>query len=100
MACEPQILRQVPLFALLDDDEIAVLAAQVEVKTFAPRQRIYKIGDAGGRAYVMVSGAVKVTTVDEDQQDVIVDQPAVGEFFGFASMLDGTPHQTNAVAVD
>jgi CRP/FNR family transcriptional regulator, cyclic AMP receptor protein len=100
MACEPLILRQVPLFALLDDDETAVLAAQVEVKTFAPRQRIYKIGDAGGRAYVMVSGAVRVTTIDEDHQDVVVDEPVVGEFFGFASMLDGTPHQTNAIALD
>src|SRR5207302_660739 len=75
MACEPEILREVPLFARLDDDETAVLAAQVEVKTFAPRQRIYRIGDPGGRAYVMVSGAVRVTTVDEDQQDVIVDEP-------------------------
>jgi uncharacterized membrane protein len=100
MACEPQILRQVPLFALLDDDETAVLAAQVEVKTFAPRQRIYKIGEAAGRAYVMVSGAVRVTTIDEDQQDVVVDEPSAGEFFGFASMLDGTPHQTNAVALE
>ena len=43
---------QVPLFALLDDEETAVLASQVEVKTFAPRQRIYKIGDPGGQAYV------------------------------------------------
>jgi uncharacterized membrane protein len=47
----------------------------------------------------MVSGAVQVTTVDEDHQDVIVDQPASGEFFGFASMLDGTPHQTSATAL-
>ena len=97
---EPEILREVPLFARLDDDETAVLAAQVEVKTFAPRQRIYRIGDPGGRAYVMVSGAVRVTTVDEDQQDVIVDEPTPGQFFGFASMLDGTPHQTNAVALE
>ncbi len=98
MACNPEILRQVPLFALLDDEETAVLAGQVEVKTFAPRQRIYKIGDPGERAYVLVSGSVRVTTVDEDHQEVIVDQPAQGEFFGFASMLEQTPHQTNAVA--
>lgn len=98
MACNPSILRQVPLFALLDDEETAVLAGQVEVKTFAPRQRIYKIGDPGERAYVLVSGSVRVTTVDEDHQEVIVDQPAQGEFFGFASMLEQTPHQTNAVA--
>ena len=99
MACSPEILRGVPLFALLDDDETAVLAGQVEVKTFTPRQRIWKIGDPGGRAYVMISGAVRVTTVDEDHQEVVVDQPAEGEFFGFASMLEQTPHQTEAVAV-
>jgi len=100
MACSPEILRRVPLFALLDDDETAVLAGQVELRTFAHRQRIWKIGDPGGRAYVLVSGAVRVTTVDDDQQEVIVDQPAQGEFFGFASMLDQTPHQTEAVAVE
>src|SRR3984893_14589734 len=100
MACSPEILKRVPLFALLDDEETAVLAAQVEVKTFTQRQRIWKIGEPGGRAYVLVSGVVRVTTVDEDQQEVIVDQPAEGEFFGFASMLDQTAHQTEAIAVE
>jgi CRP/FNR family cyclic AMP-dependent transcriptional regulator len=98
MACNPTILRQVPLFALLDDEETAVLAGQVEVKNFAARQRIYKMGDPGERAYVLVSGSVRVTTVDEDHQEVVIDQPTPGEFFGFASMLEQTPHQTTAVA--
>jgi uncharacterized membrane protein len=100
MACKVEELRHVPLFALLDDEESAVLAGQVELKTFAPRQRIYKIGDAAGQAYVMMSGKVRVTTVDEDQQEVVVDEPAHGEFFGFASMLEKTPHQTNALAAE
>jgi len=100
VACDIDILREVPFFALLDDEELAVLGAQVDLTKFTPRQRIYRIGDPGGRAFVLVSGAVRVTTIDEDQQDVVVDEPAAGEFFGFASMLDETPHQTNAVAVD
>jgi uncharacterized membrane protein len=100
MACDPEVLKHVPLFALLDDDETAVLAAQVELKQFAPRQRIYKIGDSGGQAFVMVTGKVRVTTIDEDHQEVVVDEPAHGEFFGFASMLEQTPHQTNAVAIE
>jgi len=99
MTCNPDVLKSVPLFALLDDDETAVLAAQVEVRTFAARERIYKAGDAGGQAYVMISGKVRVTTVDEDQQEVIVDEPARGEFFGFASMLEQSPHQTSAIAL-
>jgi CRP/FNR family cyclic AMP-dependent transcriptional regulator len=100
MSCKPEILRTVPLFALLDDEETAVLASQVELKSFAPRERIYKRGDPSGQAYVMVSGRVRVTTVDEDHQEVIVDEPAEGQFFGFASMLDQTPHQTNASAIE
>jgi len=100
MACDPHILKEVPLFALFDEDELCVLAAQVELKTFAARQRLYKIGDPGGRAYVIVSGQVVVSMVDEDKQDVVIDRPASGDFCGFASMLDGTPHQTNAIAED
>lgn len=100
MPCDPAVLKSVPLFALLDDDELAVLAGQVELKTFAPRQRIYRLNDPAGQAYILISGAVDVTTVDEDQQEVMVDQPAAGEFFGFASMLDQTPHQTSATATD
>ncbi len=100
MPCDIDVLKQVPLFGLLDDDELTVLASQVEAKTFAPRQRIYKIGDAALLAYIIVSGSVRVTTIDEDNQEVIVDQPAEGEFFGFASMLAQTPHQTEAFALD
>jgi len=100
MPCPPDTLRQVPLFTLLDDDAMTVLAAHVELRTFAPRQRIYKIGDAGERAYVVVSGSVRVTSIDEDHQEVVVDQPVHGDFFGFASMLEQTPHQTSALATE
>jgi CRP/FNR family cyclic AMP-dependent transcriptional regulator len=100
MACNPEVLKHVPLFALLDEEETAVLAGQVRLKTFAPRQRIYKIGDSSGQAYVVVSGRVRVSTVDQDQQEVVVDEPSHGEFFGFASMLEQTPHQTDAEAID
>ncbi len=100
MACNPEALKHVPLFALLDDEETAVLAGQVELKKFAPRQRIYKTGETTGQAYVMVTGRVRVTTLDQDHQEVVVDEPAHGEFFGFASMLEQTPHQTTAIALE
>jgi CRP/FNR family transcriptional regulator, cyclic AMP receptor protein len=100
MSCNPEALKHVPLFALLDEEETAVLAGQVELKKFAPRQRIYKMGEATGQAYVMVSGRVRVTTLDQDHQEVVVDEPAHGEFFGFASMLEQTPHQTTAIALE
>ena len=100
MACKPEVLKHVPLFSLLDEEEINVLSAQVELREFHPRQRIYKIGDSNKLAYIVVTGRVRVTTIDEDQQEVVVDEPSHGEFFGFASMLEQTPHQTTATAID
>src|SRR5277367_4540303 len=100
MTCSPEVLKSIPLFSLLDDDETAVLAAQVELKSFQPRERIYKTGDARGQAYVVISGKVRVTAVDDDHQEVIVDEPGEGEFFGFASMMEQTPHHTTAVALE
>ncbi len=100
MPCNADELRHVPLFELLDDDEAQVLAAQVEIKRFAPRQRIFKVGDPASHGYVVMSGTVRVTSTDEDQQEVVVDEPSHGEFFGFASMLQQTDHQTSAMAMD
>ena len=97
MSCAPEELRHVPLFALLDDDELAVLASQVELREFTDRQRIYKAGEPSTGAYVVLTGSVNVTIEDADGQEVIVDQPGHGEIFGFASMLEGTLHQTTAV---
>src|SRR5579859_2637504 len=100
MAVQPEVMKNVPLFALLDQEEAAVLASQVELKKFALRERIYKVGDPGDAAYVVLSGRVSVFTVDEDNQDVVVDEPGSGEFFGFASMLEESQHQTNALAIE
>ena len=99
MPCDPQMLRKVSLFALLDEEEAAVLAAQVEIGEFEPRHRFYRMGEAGDRAYILISGSVEVTTVDEDQREVLVDRPSPGEFFGFASMMSQSAHQTSAVAM-
>ncbi len=100
MPCNKEELRHVPLFELLDDDEAAVLAAQVEVRTFAPRQRIFKAGEPSDHAYVVMTGRVRVFTTDEDHQEVTVDEPTHGEVFGFASMMRQIEHQTSAVALE
>jgi uncharacterized membrane protein len=100
MPCDPDELRHVPLFELLDDDEARILAMQIETKRFSPRQRIFKAGDPAEHGYVVMSGKAQVATTDEDQQEVIVDEPIHGDFFGFASMLQESEHQTTAVALE
>lgn len=100
MPCTRDELRHVPLFSLLDDDELAVLAAQVELREFTSNQRIYKAGERSTRAYVALTGAVRVVLLDEDGQEVTFSAPRHGDFFGFASMLEDTAHQTTAYALE
>jgi len=100
MPCDPAVFEDIPIFSLLDADERAVLADQVELRRFHPRQRIYKAGEQGEKAYVMLSGKVAVVVIDEDNQEVVVDTPAIGEVFGLASMLSTAPHQTTATALE
>jgi CRP/FNR family transcriptional regulator, cyclic AMP receptor protein len=93
-------LSHVPLFSLLDKDELAILTQQVEMREFAPRQRIYKAGEQSKSGFVVMSGAVRVTLLDEDGQEVVFSEPQHGDFFGFASMLEDTTHGTTAVATE
>ncbi|MFN8391174.1 MAG: DUF1003 domain-containing protein [Bdellovibrionota bacterium] len=100
MKCDPKIFEDVPFFSLLDEPERAVLADQVTLCRFRAKQRIYKAGDDGGKAYVVVSGRVNLLLVDEDKHEITVDSPGHGEIFGLASLLDESPHRTTAIAIE
>jgi uncharacterized membrane protein len=100
MPCDPAVFEEIPIFSLLDADERAVLAEQVELRRFDARQRVYKPGDPGGKAYVVLKGQVQVIVIDDDNQEVVIDLPKDGEMFGLASMLAAAPHQTLAVALE
>ena len=99
MPCNAEELRHVPLFSLLDDDELNVLSQQVELRDFDAKQRIYKAGEKSDRAFVVMTGQVEVTLIDEDGQEVVFASPTHGEVFGFASMLEDSVHQTTAIAL-
>jgi CRP/FNR family transcriptional regulator, cyclic AMP receptor protein len=49
MACQPEVLRSIPLFSLLDPDEMAVLAQQVEIRKFARESAFTKWGTREAR---------------------------------------------------
>jgi uncharacterized membrane protein len=100
MPCDPSVFEDIPIFSLLDADERAVLAEQVDLRRFAPRQRIYRVGDPGQKAYVLLRGQVQVVLIDDDNQEVVIDSPGSGEVFGLASMLSDSPHRTSATALE
>lgn len=100
MACNPEIFEDVPLFAMLDQDERAVLAEQVEIRRFPKSFRIFKAGDPGGKAFIVTHGKVSVSVMDSDNHEVMVHEADDGDVFGLSSLLAQDNHQTTAIALD
>ena len=47
------MLREVSLFELLDDDELAALAARMDCRTFEQGTVLFDYGDPGGEIFIL-----------------------------------------------
>jgi CRP/FNR family transcriptional regulator len=93
-----EVLRQVPLFASLTDDQIAVAADWFRAETFAPDTMIFLEGDPADRLWVVSSGQVKIVKHTSDGQENLLEVITPGEMFGGAGLLLAT-HPATAVAM-
>ncbi len=95
----PEMLRTIPLFELLDEEETRALAEQLERKTFWAGQMIFQQGDPGGAMYVIQSGKVELFIKDKGGERVTLGILHAGEIFGEFSLLDNDPRSASAKAV-
>ena len=94
----PDLLRQIPMFELLDEVELKALADQMETQQYWAGQMIFQAGDAGGVMMIVQSGHVELSIKDHDGQKVVVSHVKKGELFGEISLLDNHPRSASAKA--
>lgn len=97
MPTDAALLAEVPFFALLDEDERATLAAQVEIVNFQAGTTLFQYGDPGDTLYVIRSGEVEVYVKDDTGTRIVLETPRAGDFFGEISLLDGGPRTASVV---
>lgn len=100
MPADTALLASVPLFERLDEEERALLAAQLDDVSFDPGQVVFKRGDPGGSIFIVVAGAVEIFVEDTVGQRVVFETAKAGDFFGELSLLDGDPRSASAVAIE
>ena len=100
MPADPQMLRSVPFFQTLDDDERAAVAALMLEERLPAATTVFRENDPGGILYIIKSGRVELSVVGEDGKKVVVDILEPGEFFGEVSLLDGGGRSATAVATE
>lgn len=98
MSTTAEMLAEVPLFALLDDQERSILAERVEIARFEAGATIFHTGDPGASMYVLKSGEVEVTVTTKTGDRLVLERPGPGDFFGEISLLDEGPRTASAQA--
>lgn len=84
-----ELLKNVPLFALLDEQERGVLAQRVEVVERKKGEMLFRQNDSGGALFVVIEGEVEMFVTTHTGDRLVVDVATPGHFFGEISLLDG-----------
>lgn len=88
------------LFAGLDSDGLAGLAAEMRARRFRRGEVLFHQGDPGDALFVVTRGAVKISLPNEEGDEAIIATIRDGEFFGELALLDGAPRSATATALE
>ncbi len=94
------VLRNVPLFAGLDEVELDKLSKVVGRKRVERGSFVVRAGDSTDSLYILLSGRAKVTNSDEEGREIILAWLGPGEFFGEMGLIDSSPRSASVIAVE
>ena len=94
------LLRNVPLFSVLPEGQLALLTSLVGRKSFPRGTTIISAGDTTDSLFVIISGRLKVMMSDDEGREVILAMLNPGEFFGEMGLIDDHPRSATVVALE
>lgn len=97
MPTDAALLAEVPFFQLLDEQERALLADELDIVSFSAGQIVFNYGDPGDSLYVIRSGEVEAFFKDDTGGRIVLERSGEGDFFGELSLLDNGPRTASVV---
>jgi CRP/FNR family cyclic AMP-dependent transcriptional regulator len=94
------VLRTVPLFASVPDDQLRLLATVVTRRSTTRGSIVIAAGDATDSLYIILSGRLKVMMSDAEGKEVILSLLGAGEFFGEMGLIDDNPRSASVVSIE
>ncbi len=91
-----QFLQRLKVFSDLEPGELRALAEVAHVVQFPAAALIFREGEAGDCAYVVVRGSVQVFTTDRSGDEVVLAQLKEFDHFGEQALLPGRSGRRNA----
>jgi hypothetical protein len=93
------LVRQVPMFAQLDADDLEELASVVEERKFDTGKELFREGDVGDAVYLVVRGKVRVV-VGTNGAEKTLNELGPGSVIGEMAVLDGAPRSATVRALE
>jgi len=94
------LIRQVPIFAELDADDLEELASIVEERIVLPSTTVFREGDAGDAVYLVVKGKVRVFVGGGDRPETTLNELGAGACIGEMAVLDREPRSATVQALE
>jgi len=96
------MLNAIPLFHNFSDMQLQSVGAHLDLRVFEKGEIILREGDHGDAMYVVVSGQVKVFSIDAEysSREVILKILGTGEFFGELPVFDNEPRSASVAALE
>ena len=95
-----EFLKQLPLFANVNEAELSLLANDFATRRFQQSEAIFFQGDPSQALYLIETGRVRIYVQDEDGQETSVIYFGAGDIFGELAAIDGLPRSASAIAAD
>ena len=89
-----EVLSQIPLFTSIDRAKLKLLAFTSDWLTYEPDQYVFRQGDPGDRAYVVLEGEVDVV-LQQPQGETVLATLGSTQIFGEMALLASQPRTTS-----
>ena len=95
------LIRQVPIFAQLDADDLEELASIVEERRLEADKELFREGDVGDAVYLIVKGSVRVYVGGTaDRAETTINELGAGACIGEMAVLDSSPRSASVRALE
>ncbi|MES1178093.1 MAG: Crp/Fnr family transcriptional regulator [Myxococcales bacterium] len=94
------LLRSIPLFEGLSEQELTQIGSLAEVRNYAARTVVVTQGEPALALFVIVRGRLKVASSGPDGRDTVLGIMGEREVFGEVALIDGGARSATCTAVE
>lgn len=97
---EVELLRHIPLFANIEPSKLKLLAFTSERKQFAAGQVLFRQGEDGDAAYILMEGRAEICIVTDDGSEKTIAEVKRNDIVGEIAILCDVPRTATVRALE